>query len=71
MECSHDDIIDVRDALILKRDKVSLSVLEQNLLRDCDIALGLERCDKRVRDEARERVAQLRQQYLGSSGSAR
>lgn len=51
-----DDIVSVRDGLVLKSENSSLSVHEQNVLRDCDIALGLVRCKPETRDEARARV---------------
>lgn len=54
-----DEIIDVRDALILKSDDEPLSVREQNMLRDCDIALGLVRCQPETREEARTRVSKM------------
>lgn len=47
-------IIDIRDALLAKGD--TLSVPDQNLFRDCNIALGLVRCKSETREEARIRV---------------
>lgn len=53
-----DELIDVRDPLVAKRDGGgALTVLEQNILRDCDIALGTVRCEPEVRERARYRVA--------------
>lgn len=54
---TNDEIIDVRDALIAKGDLASLSVHDQNLYRDCDIALGVVRCTPATREEARARVS--------------
>jgi hypothetical protein len=51
-----DQIIDLRDALLAKGDIGALSVLDQNLLRDCDIALGVVRCKSETREEARVRI---------------
>lgn len=54
---TNDEIIEVRDGLLAKGDLPSLSVHDQNLLRDCDIVLGLVRCQPSTREEARIRVA--------------
>ena len=56
---TNDEIIDVRDALRAKGDVASLSVPDQNLYRDCDIALGVVRCKPETREEARARVSRL------------
>lgn len=56
---TNDEIIDVRDALIAKGDIASLSVSDQNLHRDCDIALGVVRCKPETREEARARVSRV------------
>jgi hypothetical protein len=53
---TNDEIIDVRDALLAKGDVATLSVADQNLHRDCDIALGIVRCKPETREEARARV---------------
>ena len=58
-QLTNDEIIDVRDALLAKGDVASLSVLDQNLYRDCDIALGVVRCRPETREEARSRVSRL------------
>ena len=58
-QLTNDEIIDVRDALLAKGDVASLSVLDQNLYRDCDIALGLVRCKPETREEARARVSRM------------
>ena len=59
---TNDEIIDVRDALLAKGDVASLSVHDQNLYRDCDIALGVVRCRPETREEARSRVSRLMSQ---------
>lgn len=56
-QLTNDEIIDVRDGLLAKGDAPSLSVHDQNLLRDCDIALGLVRCKPETREEAVGRVS--------------
>lgn len=56
-QLTNDEIIDVRDGIILKSEP--LSVFDQNLLRDCDIALGLVRCKPETREEARARVTRM------------
>ena len=58
-QLNNDEIIDVRDALRAKGDVASLSVPDQNLYRDCDIALGIVRCRPETREEARSRVSRL------------
>jgi len=50
-----DMIIEVRDTLLAKSSS-TLSVPDQNLLRDCDIALGVVRRIPKEREEARTRV---------------
>ena len=50
------EITDWRDNLITKSNYEPLSVTEQNLLRDSDIALGIVQCDPETREEARRRV---------------
>lgn len=64
-QLTNDEIIDVRDALLAGHGKdhvASLSVSDQNLFRDCEIALGLVRCKPETREEARSRVTrQMRQ----------
>jgi hypothetical protein len=57
VELTNDEIIDVREALLAKGDLPSLSVHDQNLFRDCDIALGVVRCGTEARKEARNRIA--------------
>ena len=44
---------------MLTNDEIvaSLSVHDQNLFRDCDIALGDVRCKPETREEARARVS--------------
>lgn len=54
---TNDEIVDVRNALLDKGDIASLSVPDQNLYRDCDIALGIVRCKPETREEARARVS--------------
>ena len=54
---SNDAIIDVRDSLLAKGSPGELSVRDQNLLRDCEITLGVVRCRPESREEARDRVA--------------
>jgi hypothetical protein len=56
---TNDEIIGVRDALIAKGDLATLSVPDQNLYRDCDIALGVVRCKPETREEARARVSRV------------
>lgn len=56
---TNDEIIEVRDTLIAKGDIAALSVLDQNLYRDCDIALGVVRCKPETREEARARVSRM------------
>ena len=56
---TNDEIIDVRDALLAKGDIASLSVADQNLYRDCDIALGVVRSKPETRQEARVRIARV------------
>lgn len=56
---TNDEIIDVRDNLLAKSSYEGLDIIEQNLLRDCDIALGLVRCEPKTREEARVRVARM------------
>lgn len=51
-----DQIIDLRDALIARGKISELSMPDQDLFRDCNIALGLVRCEPQARDEARIRV---------------
>jgi hypothetical protein len=51
-----DQIIDLRNALLAKGDIGTLSALDQNLFRDCDIALGVVRCKSETREEARVRL---------------
>jgi len=51
-----DQIIDLRDTLLTKGALGTLSVLDQNLFRDCDIALGVVRCESKTREEARVRI---------------
>lgn len=58
-QLTNDEIIDVRDALLAKGDVASLSVHDQNLYRDCDIALGVVRCRPETREEARLRLSRL------------
>lgn len=54
---TNDEIIEVRDALLAKGEVSSLSVPDQNLYRDCEIALGCLRCEPTTRQEARARVS--------------
>ncbi len=56
---TNDEIIEVRDALLHKEHAAPLTALEKNLLRDCDIALGLARCSPESREEARWRATRL------------
>lgn len=56
-QLTDDEIISVRDALLAKGDIGSLSIHDQNLFRDCDIALGVVRCQPQTRVEARARVS--------------
>lgn len=42
--------------LVAKGDVATLSVSDQNLYRDCEIAVGLVRCQQETSDEARARV---------------
>ena len=49
-------IIDLRDALIARSAIGELSMSDQSLFRDCNIALGLVRGEPQTRDEARIRV---------------
>ena len=56
---TNDEIIEVRDTLIAKGDIAALSVSDQNLYRDCDIALGVVRCKPETREEARARVSRM------------
>lgn len=49
-------IIDLRDTLLAKGDIGTLSISDQHLFRDCDIALGLVRCKPEARGEAKIRV---------------
>ena len=51
-----DQIIDLRDALIARGNIGELSMPDQDLFQDCNIALGLVRCEPQARDEARIRV---------------
>lgn len=51
-----DQIIDLYDALLAKGAIGTLSVLDQNLFRDCAIALGVVRCEPRTREEVRVRI---------------
>lgn len=51
-----DQIIDLRDTLLAKGDIGALSALDQNLFRDCDMALGVVRCKSEAREEARVRI---------------
>jgi hypothetical protein len=51
-----DQIINLRDALLAKGDIGALSILDQDLFRDCDIALGVVRCKSETREEARVRI---------------
>jgi hypothetical protein len=51
-----DEIIDLRDGLLARGDIGALSVYDQNLFRDCDIALGVVRCQPETREKARTRV---------------
>lgn len=55
-QLTDDQIIDVRDTLLARGDITMLSVHDQNLFRDCDIALGVVRCPPEAREEARERL---------------
>jgi hypothetical protein len=54
---SYDEIISIRDTLLTKGNIVPLSVHDQNLFRDCDIALGVVRCQPETRAEARARIS--------------
>lgn len=54
--CPFARIIDLRDALIARGKISELSMPDQDLFRDCNIALGLVRCEPQARDEARIRV---------------
>jgi len=51
-----DQIIDLRDTLIARSAIAELSVSDQALFRDCNLALGLVRCEPQTRDEARIRA---------------
>lgn len=51
-----DEIIDIRDAL-LRLDETSRTVLHNNALRDCDIALRVVRCQEETAIEAADRLA--------------
>lgn len=55
-----DEIIDVRDVLLARGDIASLSVHDQDLFRDCDIALGVVRCPPQSREEARVRISRVK-----------
>lgn len=48
-----DEIIDIRDRLLSIEDR---NALDQNILRDCDIALRVVRCSDTAVAEARERL---------------
>lgn len=51
-----DQLIDLRDALVAKGPLSTLSVLDQNLFRDCTIALGLVRSKPETREKAKIRT---------------
>jgi hypothetical protein len=53
---THDEIVEVRDSLLAKGEVGALSVQDQDLLRDCDIALGVVRCAPEWREMARARI---------------
>jgi hypothetical protein len=50
---TNDDIIEVRDRLLRSDDP---TVMERNILRDCDIALRVVRCKDETAAEAAARV---------------
>lgn len=56
---TNNEIIDVRDALLAHGAIATLTVFDQNLVRDCEIALGLVPCKPERRGEARGRVTRM------------
>jgi hypothetical protein len=59
---SNDEIIELRSMLLDRGAVAPLSVHDQNLYRDCDIALGIVRCKPETREEARARLSRQLQQ---------
>lgn len=54
---SNDDIIDLRDRMLAV---AAPSVTEMNILRDCDIALRVVRCEDETAAKARVRLVRYR-----------
>lgn len=60
IEITDDEIIDIRDALVSASAVRALTVLESNILRDCDIALRVVRCKDETAKKARDRLIRYR-----------
>lgn len=60
VEITDDEIIDIRDAMVSASAVRALTVLESNILRDCDIALRVVRCKDDTAKEARDRLVRYR-----------
>jgi hypothetical protein len=58
-QLTSDEIIGIRDALLVKGAIATLAVHDQNLFRDCDIALGVVRCQPETREEAKVRILRM------------
>lgn len=56
---TNDEIVDLRDALLAHGPVATLTVFDQNLLRDCEIALGMVQCSPESREQARWRATRL------------
>lgn len=64
-------IIEVYEDLTFKKQREPLTVDEQNLLHDCEIALGMAECEPELRKEARERAEQAAGRRAVSAPSVR
>lgn len=56
-----DDIIEIRDELLETDSEVGdLTVIQRNILRDCEIALRMVECEDKTAAEARGRLVRYR-----------